>query len=108
QAALDQEMRIMPHDLAVLARAGLRLVGIDHEIGRPPVRLLRHERPFQPGRETGAATPAQAGGLDLVDDVVAPLLEDRLGAVPGAAAARAVEGEILAAVEIAEDAILVV
>ncbi len=31
QAAFDQEMRIVPHDLAVLAGAGLGLVGIDHE-----------------------------------------------------------------------------
>ena len=37
QATLDQEMRIVPHDLAVLAGAGLRLVGIDDEITRPAV-----------------------------------------------------------------------
>src|SRR3984893_18647176 len=35
QAALDQKMRIVPHDLAVLAGTGLRLVGIDHEVARP-------------------------------------------------------------------------
>ena len=32
QRALDQQMRIVPHDLAVLAGAGLGLVGIDHEV----------------------------------------------------------------------------
>ena len=37
QAALDQKMRIVPHDLAVLAGAGLGLVGVDHEIARPAV-----------------------------------------------------------------------
>ena len=38
QAALDQQMRIVPHDLAVLAGAGLGLVGVDDEIVRPVVR----------------------------------------------------------------------
>ena len=60
QAALDQQMRIVPHDLAVLAGAGLGFVGIDDEIMRPLVRLLGHERPFQAGREAGAAA-ARAG-----------------------------------------------
>ncbi len=92
QAALDQQMRIVPHDLAVLAGAGLGLVGIDDEIVRPAVRLLRHERPFQAGREAGAAAAAQARRLHLVDDGVAALFEDRLGAVPGAARARALRG----------------
>ena len=39
QAALDQEMRIVPHDLAVLAGAGLGFVGVDHEIMRPLAQL---------------------------------------------------------------------
>ena len=60
QTALDQQMRIVPHDLAILAGAGLGLVGVDHEIMRPAVRLLRHERPLQAGRKAGAAAPAQA------------------------------------------------
>jgi hypothetical protein len=109
QATLDQEMRIVPHDLAVLAGAGLGLVGIDHEIARPSVgRFLRHERPFQAGRETRPAAPAQAGGLHLGDDPVAALVDDRLGAVPGPAAARALKAPVVEAVEIAEDAVLVV
>ena len=107
QAALDQQMRVVPHDLAVLAGAGLGLVGVDHEVMRPAVGLLGHERPFQPGRKAGAAAPAQAGGLHLVDDPVAALLQDPLGAVPGAARAGAVEPPVVKAVEIEKDAILV-
>ena len=107
QAALDQQMRIVPHDLAVLAGAGLGLVGVDDEVVRPAVVLLRHERPLQPGREAGAAAAAQARRLHLVDDPVAALLDDGLGAVPGAARARALEAPVLETVEIAEDAILV-
>ncbi len=108
QATFDQQMRIVPHDLAVLAGAGLGLVGIDHEIMRAAVGLLGHERPFQPGREAGAAAPAQARVLHLVDDPVAALLQHRLGAVPGTACARAFEAPVVEAVEIREDAILVV
>ena len=108
EAALDQEMRVVPHHLAVLAGAGLGLVGIDHEIMRAVVGLLLgHERPFQPGREAGAAAPALAGRLHLVDEPVAALLDEALGAVPGAARARAVEAPVVLAVEIEEDAVLV-
>ena len=109
QAALDQEMRIVPHDLAVLAGAGLGLVGVDDEIARPAVGgFLGHERPFQAGRKARPAAAAQARGLHLVDDPVAALVDDRLGAVPGAAAARALEPPVVEAVEVLEDAILVV
>ena len=67
QTAFDEEMRIVAHHLAVLAGAGLGLVGIDDQIVRP-VGLLGHERPFQPGRKTGAAAAALAGRLHFVDD----------------------------------------
>ncbi len=38
QGALDQQMRIVPHDLAILAGAGLGLVRVDHEIAGPADR----------------------------------------------------------------------
>src|SRR5262249_9738479 len=108
QAALDEEMRIVPHDLAVLAGTGLGLVGIDHEIARPPVlRFLRHERPLHAGGKAGAAAPALTGGLHLVDERVAAARQDVLGAVPGAARTRAGEAPIMVAVQIPEDAVLV-
>jgi hypothetical protein len=37
QAALDQRVRIVAHDVAVLAGARLGFVGIDDEIMRPAV-----------------------------------------------------------------------
>ena len=70
--------------------------------------FLGHERPFQPGRESRAAAAAQAGGLHLVDNPVAALVDDRLGAVPRATPARALKPSIVEAVEVLEDAILVV
>ena len=86
---------------------GSELVGIHHQVARAPVRLLGHERPFQPGREAGAAAAALTGGFHLVDDGVAAFFQDRLGAIPGAARTRAFETPIVAAVEIFEDAVLV-
>src|SRR6185369_8921564 len=96
QAPFHEQVRIVPHNLAILAGAGLRLVGIDDEIVRPPLgRLLGHERPFEPGRETGAAATALTRGLHLVDDGVAAALEDCLGAIPGAARPRAGQAPIV-------------
>ena len=106
QRALDQQVRIVPHDLAVLAGAGLGLVRIDHEVGGPRI-ALGHERPLEAGREARAAAPAQARDLDLVDDPVVALVDQRLGVVPGAARAGAGQLPVLEAVEVLEDAVLV-
>src|ERR1700744_1203051 len=109
QTALDQKVRVMPHDLAVLAGTGLRFVGIDDEIAWTTVgRFLGHERPFQTGRKTGPAASTQPRSLHLGNHPVAALVDDRRGAVPGATAARAFETPVLEAVEIAKDAVLVV
>src|SRR5260370_364685 len=108
QAALDEKVRIVPHDIAVLAGPGLGLIGVDHKIMGPVASLLGHERPLEPGREPGAAATAQPRVLDLVDDGVAAFLQDRLGAVPGAARTGAGQAPVAAAVEIAKDAILVI
>src|SRR5262249_59161441 len=107
QTSLDQQMRIVPHDLAVLAGAGLGLIGVDHEIMRAAVGLFGHERPFQAGRKTGSAAATQPRSLHLIDDPIAALLQDGLGAVPGAPGACAVEAPVVEAVEIGEDAVLV-
>ena len=69
ERAFDQLVRIVADDLAVLAAAGFRFVGVDDEVARPRrVRRLGHEAPLHPRREAGAATAAQAAGLDGVDD----------------------------------------
>src|SRR5919199_6122768 len=98
-------MRVVPHDLPVLAGARLRFVGVDDEITRPPVRLLRHERPLETGREAGAAAPTQARLLHLVDDPVTALVDEEARAVPGAAPARRVEPRRMEAVQVRKDPI---
>src|SRR3546814_477547 len=83
QRALDQLVRIVANDLAVLARPRLRLVGVDDEKARAArLRLLGHEAPFEAGREASAAAPAQAGCLDPLDDFILADVEQRLGFVP--------------------------
>src|SRR6185437_13137964 len=107
EGALDQKLRIVAHDVAVLAGAGLGLIGIDHEITRAPIGLGRHERPFESGGEAGTAAAAQARRLHLLDDRLVTLLDHRLGTVPGAARARSLEPPAVQPVEILENAVLV-
>ncbi len=71
QAALEEAERDAEHDLAVLERARLGLVGVDDEV----VRLrdlvgLRHEAPLASRGEERATATAQAGGVQLVDHLV--------------------------------------
>src|SRR5690606_33659869 len=37
QATLDEQVRVVPHDVAVLARAGFGLIRVDDQVMRPPV-----------------------------------------------------------------------
>ena len=71
--ALDQLMRVLLHQLAVLERPGLGLVGVDDDVLLH--RALRDERGLRAHREAGAAAPAQAGGLERVDQRRARRLE---------------------------------
>src|SRR6478736_10206332 len=100
-------MRIVAHDVPVLAGAGLRLVGVDHEVARATVRLLRHERPFQSRGKAGAATASQPGGFHLLDDGLMTALDHGLGAVPGTTGARSLQPPVMEAIEILEDAVRV-
>src|SRR5229473_1385717 len=106
ETAFDELVRIMADDVAVLAGAGLGLVGVDDEIGRPRA-LLRHEGPFDAGREAGAAAAAQAGILHLGGDPVAALEDEVLGAVPVAARAGTGQPPVMQAIEVGENPVLV-
>src|SRR5205807_5385650 len=73
---------------AVLEGAGLALVRIDRKEAR--LRLLEHEAPFAPGRETGAAEPAQPGIFEHLDHVFDRLLAAEAGPEQSVAARGAV------------------
>src|SRR6476646_10722272 len=100
-------MRVVPHDLAILAGARFGLVGVDHQIMWTSVRFFRHERPLQAGRKSGAAATAQTRRLYLFDYGVAALFQNCLGAIPGAARTCALQAPVVLAVEIAEDAVFI-
>ena len=98
--ALDQRVRVSEHDLAVLERAGLGLVGVHAQVGRPPV--LGQERRLAAGREPGAAAPAKARRVDLGDDV-GGLHRDRLAKRGVAARLLVGVGVAAVAVEVEQD-----
>ena len=106
-AAFNQQVRIMAHDLAILAGAGLGLVGVDDQIVRTITHFLGHEGPLQAGGEAGAAAPAQARRLDLVAQPVGALIKHFLRQVPRAPALRRLEIGRVKTIEVGEDAILV-
>ena len=64
--ALDQLVRVLGEQVAVLEGAGLGFVRVADDVVRFAV-LQGHERPLQARREARAAAPAQAGFLHLVD-----------------------------------------
>ena len=64
--ALDQRVRVVPHDVAILERAGLAFVGVADEILVALV-LLRHEAPLEARRKARAAAAAQRRPLHFAD-----------------------------------------
>jgi len=105
--ALDEPVRVVAQDLAVLAGAGLGFVGVDDEVMRPLPHLFRHERPLQPRGEARATTPAQTGSLHLLDDPVPALRDEPLHAVIDAAGQRALQPRVVQPVEVRVDAVLI-
>src|SRR5690349_5506509 len=74
---------------------------------RPLLHLFWHEGPFQAGRESGAATAAQARLLDDIDDRFRALFQNGFGAIPLAAFLRRLEAPILETVEVRKDAVFI-
>ena len=64
---LQELVGVALHDLAVFERARLGLVGVNDDVTREDIG--REEAPLHAGRETGPAPPAQARGLDDLDDL---------------------------------------
>jgi hypothetical protein len=100
-------MRIMAHDLPVLAGARFGFVGVDHQIAGRPSDSLGMKDHFSPVGKARAAPPAQAGGLHDLHDLVAAQTDQVLGAIPMAARFRARKATVVHAIDIGKDPVLV-
>lgn len=103
-------MRVLPHNLSVLACSRLALVGVDDQVSRLGVlvpALGVHETPLHTGWETSATASSESRCLDLRDEPLVPLLYDFLGLVPVAVLHRALQVGAVVAVEVGEDAVLI-
>ena len=72
--ALDERVRVALEHRAVHERAGVALVRVAEDV-LGLVVLLLGEAPLHPGGEAGAAAAAQAGGEDLLDDLLPGVIE---------------------------------
>src|SRR6202035_3403 len=68
--ALDERVRVIAQDVAVMTGPGLTLVGIADQVLLQR-RVARHETPFGAGGKSRAAAAAQARSLHGVDDLLA-------------------------------------
>ena len=67
--AFDEVMGVAFDDRAVHERTGVAFVGVADEVLLIAFGILRRS-PFEGGGETGAAAAAEAGDVDLLDDIV--------------------------------------
>ena len=65
---LDELMRVVVKNIAVLESSGLGLVGVDHDIVRLAI-IVFDEAPFGAAGKSRAAAAAQIGGFDDVHDL---------------------------------------
>src|SRR3954465_5446082 len=99
--ALDEHVRRLLHELAVLERAGLGLVGVADEVlvHRP----LGQEGPLLAHRESGAAAAADPRAVELGQDVLAAHAERLAQRAVAAAALVDVEGVEARLVDVLEE-----
>ena len=64
--AFDQAVRIFEDQEVILVRASFAFVRVHHDVHGLP-GIAGHEAPLHPGRESGAATAAEAGMLHEID-----------------------------------------
>ena len=65
--ALDQQMRVIAHDVSILAGTRLAFIGIAYDVFFSIV-ILGHEAPLQARRKSRATAAAQRRQLDLGND----------------------------------------
>ncbi|GMT31566.1 hypothetical protein PFISCL1PPCAC_22863, partial [Pristionchus fissidentatus] len=107
EAALNELVRVVSHDLAILARSRLSLVSVNYEVLRTAIEGLLHESPLHSGRETGSSATAQSRGGHLLQNPVLALENDFLRLVPISSLHGSLETVVVAAVQIGEDTVLI-
>merc|ERR1712181_198385 len=107
QATLHQGVRVVTHDLTILASSRLTFVSIDDQVLRATIVRLVHEAPLESTGESSTTPPSQATGLDLINDPLATLLYDLLGLVPLASLHGSLQPPVVATVNVSEDSVSV-
>eukprot|EP00354_Favella_ehrenbergii_P010829 CAMPEP_0170466100 /NCGR_PEP_ID=MMETSP0123-20130129/10192_1 /TAXON_ID=182087 /ORGANISM="Favella ehrenbergii, Strain Fehren 1" /LENGTH=420 /DNA_ID=CAMNT_0010732155 /DNA_START=1151 /DNA_END=2414 /DNA_ORIENTATION=- len=107
KGALDELVRVVTQDLAVLASAGLRLVGVDNQVRWSAVGNLGHEGVLQTRGETSAAATAQARLFDFIDDPIGAHRENVFRLMPVTALEGTIDPGTAILVQVGEDAVLV-
>ena len=107
QAALHQGVRVVTHDLTILASSRLTFVSIDDQVLWATIIRLVHEAPLETTGESSSTPPSQPTGLDLINDPLAALLHDLLGLVPLAPGHGPLDPPVVAAIDVGEDPVLV-
>lgn len=83
QRSFHELVRVSSHDLSVLARSWLRLIGVDHEIaGSLFGWIFRHEGILKSGGKAGSSSASEAGKLDLINYPVGPVGKDVFCSMP--------------------------
>merc|ERR1719209_143157 len=107
EAALNQGVRVVTHDLTILASSRLTFVSIDHQVFRATIVGLVHEAPLETAGESSSTPPSQATGLNLVNDPLATLLHNLLGLVPLPSLHGSLQPPVMAAINVSEDSVSV-
>ena len=100
-------MRVVAHDVSVLAGSGFSLVRVDNEIFGSSVRDWNvHKGPFQSGRKSGSSASTQSGVFNFLLDPVGSLSDDFLCFEPIAASFGTFDAPVVLPVKICKNSVL--
>merc|ERR1719400_1763539 len=105
QAALHQGVRVVAHDLTILASSWLAFIGIDNQVFGAAVIRFVHEAPLETTGESSTAPSPEPARLDLIYDPLAPLLHNLLGLVPLASLHGTLQPPVMATINVSKDSV---
>ena len=107
QASLHQGVRIVAHDLTILASSWLTFISVDNQVLWAAIVGFVHEAPLEATGESSTTPTSESTGLDLIDDPLATLFHNLLGLVPLAALHGALQSPVMATINISENSVCV-